>query len=555
MIQAVIGNKYRVLRELGRGGMGAVYEAAHVQTGRRVALKLMRVNDRSDEAATSALARFQREALAAGRLETRHVVQVFDAGTDETTGEHFIAMELLEGEDIGHLNKRLGPLPPRLAAAITAQACAGLEKAHAAGVIHRDIKPSNLFLCRNEDGTHTVKVVDFGIAKMTLTDDDRLSAESGTLTETGTLIGSPHYMSPEQVKSSKTIDHRADLWSLGIVLYKCLSGRTPFDSSGSLGEVIVAVCSEDAASVQDHAPWVAKELAGVIRQALARDVRQRLPSARAFIDQLAPFAPEHARITTDMLVPLAASERGAVAPRRTNPPARPPQDAPTTGSSPHILGPQSHGPQSHGTQTDVNPATIQVDLSAMNASLVSTTSSVTEAPAGRRWVLPVAAGALLLLLGGVGAAYANRHFAKQIAPHVSATASPEPAPAASTATPSRAEKIAVGPAGVSVMLDGHAAPVAAGAIAIAGAAGCVHKVTVRLGSRETTADVILTDKGPIPATVALPAQGAPPAAPTRAAPVAAAAPSTTARPTKPTSTAPPKPSAAARAGSFDSRFE
>ncbi len=559
MIQAVIASKYRILRELGRGGMGAVYEAAHVQTGRRVALKLMRVNDRSDEKASAALARFQREALAAGRLETRHVVQVFDAGTDETTGEHFIAMELLDGEDVGQLNRRLGPLSPRLAAAITAQACAGLEKAHAAGVIHRDIKPSNLFLCRDEHGNHTVKVVDFGIAKMTLTDDDRINADSGTLTETGTLIGSPHYMSPEQVKSSKTIDQRADLWSLGIVLYKCLSGRTPFDTSGSLGEVIVAVCSEDAPSVQDHAPWVGKELAGVVRHALTRDLTQRIPSARAFIEELTPLMSEQARITTDMLVPLPDSERGSVAPRRTLPPAHDVQHTPTTGSRPHIMGP--HG---HATQVDAAPATIQVDLSAMNASLVSTTSSIMEPQAGRRWMRPVMAGLLLLLLVGAGAAFASGRFSKPVAPVAGAavpSAPIDPAASASVAVPSTsasvaggterpavAQTIAVGPPGVSVVVDGHAVPVTDGAIAITGAAGSVHKVSVRLGARETSADVIVTDKGPIPAQVMLPV------VPARGTAAAAPPPPTVERPTKPT-TPPPKPSSAPRGGSFDSRFE
>src|SRR5579864_688465 len=213
-IGSIVAEKYRVLREIGRGGMGSVYEAVHTSTGRRVAIKIMRLSDRVQEEDADRIARFQREAVLIGRLETQHVVQVFDAGTNPATREPFLVMELLEGADVSQLLRQMGPMPVELAVAVIAQACAGLAKAHEIGIVHRDVKPGNLFLSRTEYGDRVVKVLDFGIAKIRRGGDE-LSSEGGTLTVTGALVGSPHYMSPEQARGSKAIDQRADVWSLG----------------------------------------------------------------------------------------------------------------------------------------------------------------------------------------------------------------------------------------------------------------------------------------------------------------------------------------------------
>src|SRR5262245_50414533 len=209
--------------------MGAVVEGEHTGTGRRVAIKLVTREILHDQ---KQLVRFQLEARSASSIDSEHIVQVLDWGIDEATGLPFMVMELLVGEDLQQLLQRLGPLPAELALRITAQACRGLAKAHAAGVVHRDIKPGNIFLAQRDDSI-TVKLLDFGIAKITSEAFHR--AEEGGLTRTGSMIGSPHYMSPEQAQGLKTIDGRSDIWSLGVVLYKALAGRTPKQDTETLG--------------------------------------------------------------------------------------------------------------------------------------------------------------------------------------------------------------------------------------------------------------------------------------------------------------------------------
>ncbi|HTN88848.1 MAG TPA: serine/threonine-protein kinase, partial [Sorangium sp.] len=215
-----LNGRYTLGRLLGKGGMGAVYEAVDVALQRRVAVK-----DIAPELAhgRSALGRFEREAKAASAVQTEHIVRVLDAGVDRETGSPFLVMELLRGEDLAELLDRLGPLPPGLALRIVAQACVGLQKAHAAGVLHRDIKPANLFLARREEGGGiVVKLLDFGVAKIRPVHDPR--RDTTGLTRSGHVLGTPRYMSPEQARGIKDVDHRTDLWSLGVVLYRALAG-------------------------------------------------------------------------------------------------------------------------------------------------------------------------------------------------------------------------------------------------------------------------------------------------------------------------------------------
>ena len=224
-----IGGRYRVVRRLGQGGMGSVYEALDEQ-GNRVAVKVIMTELANN---TTLVGRFAREARTASEIDTLHIAKCIDAGTDPLTGQPYLVMELLDGEDIDQLDARLGPLPADLALRIAAQACMALVKAHEARVLHRDIKPANLFLHRQ--GNHRiVKLLDFGVAKVK-PEVSRSNAETAGLTRTGSMLGSPLYMSPEQARGYKDIDFRSDLWSLGIVLYKMLSGRTPHDDTYELG--------------------------------------------------------------------------------------------------------------------------------------------------------------------------------------------------------------------------------------------------------------------------------------------------------------------------------
>ncbi len=216
-IGQVIGGKYRVVRLLARGGMAVVYEAQHTLVHLRSAIKLLRrdLAERRD-----ILARFEREAATAGALENENVAAAVDFGITED-GTPYIVMEFLAGESLGALLEREGRLPLRRAADLIAQACRGVGAAHAAGIVHRDLKPHNLFVCRREDGTDLVKVLDFGVAKL-----QAIDAESAA-THTGTTLGTAAYMSPEQARGERTIDARTDIYALGAILYELLSGRLP----------------------------------------------------------------------------------------------------------------------------------------------------------------------------------------------------------------------------------------------------------------------------------------------------------------------------------------
>ncbi|MDI3287729.1 serine/threonine-protein kinase [Polyangium sp. 15x6] len=298
------------MRALGAGGMGSVFEARHVGTGRRVAVKVM-----SDALATNdeMLVRFQREARALGAIETQHIVQVFDLGVDRSSGHPYMVMELLTGTDLDAHIKRTGPLPPDLALRVVAQACLGLEKAHAAGIVHRDIKPANLFLAERDGGELVVKLLDFGIARMRKHDPEAVT--TGELTQTGATIGSPQYMSPEQAKGLRSLDHRSDIWSLGVVLYKALCGKTPHHVHKVLGQLIVAICTEPAPPLQDLAPWVPPEIAAIAHKALALDPDQRYASAGDMLAAIQPFLQGGTGLRKELFVPLPERERLHAAPR------------------------------------------------------------------------------------------------------------------------------------------------------------------------------------------------------------------------------------------------
>ena len=312
MIGRVLDDRYAIVRLLGQGGMGAVYEARHTGTGRRVAVKIILGAGVKNE---DHVARFQREARAVGAVESDYIAQVFDTGRDRETGAPYIAMELLEGEDVQVLLARLGPLPVDLALRIALQACLGLERAHAAGVIHRDIKPANLFLARKEQGARVVKLLDFGVAKVTSAEPD----DHG-LTKTGAMIGSPLYMSPEQARGSGVIDARSDLWSLGVTLYQCISGSRPNEGVQGLGELLLTLCSTPAPWLQTVAPWVPAEVAQVVRRALTIDPAARYGSAAELADSLRALLPYGHAIVDPMLVPLGATTRSFTAPPPQSPP-------------------------------------------------------------------------------------------------------------------------------------------------------------------------------------------------------------------------------------------
>lgn len=265
----LIDQKYRVVRMLGTGGMGCVYEAENVRVDRRVAIKVMhQVRDQQD------VARFEREARAA-QIGSPHIVQVFDLGY-LPDGAPYMVMEYLAGETLGERLQRLGTLNHQQLLPIAKQILDALGAAHRAGIIHRDLKPDNVFLVRHEaSDEETVKLLDFGISKFT--DTARKPADV-SLTRSGVAVGTPHYMSPEQIQGSKEIDFRTDLYSLGIILYRCVSGQLPFHSD-DVAPLLVQILLEAPKPAHEVRPGVDVELSKIIAKVMARQAAERFQSA------------------------------------------------------------------------------------------------------------------------------------------------------------------------------------------------------------------------------------------------------------------------------------
>jgi serine/threonine-protein kinase len=274
----ILAGKYRVERVLGRGGMGVVVEARHISLDDRVALKFLLPEYALHPDASQ---RFLREARAAVRIKGPHVARVSDVGTLEDNSPYMV-MEYLEGADAARLLER-GTLPAPEAIDYVVQACDAINEAHALGIIHRDLKPANLFVTRHHDGTPFVKVLDFGISKVI--GDGGVDA----LTHTAATMGSALYMSPEQIRQSKSVDSRTDIYALGVTLYELLAGRPPFVAE-SFAALCVEVATGTPTPLRTLRPDVPPALAAAIEKAYARDPAARYQSVGAFVVALAPWA-------------------------------------------------------------------------------------------------------------------------------------------------------------------------------------------------------------------------------------------------------------------------
>lgn len=276
LIGKTLGGKYFLEDLIGQGAMGAVFRARS-PGGREVAVKTLSAElMRSD-----AVQRFERESEVVRGIQHPHVVPTLDAGFDDQSGLMFLVMPLQRGRNLDDVLDKLGALEPENAVRIALQAAKGLAAAHRIGVIHRDVKPGNLIL-DEEDQEIVVRVCDFGIAK-------RLGG-ADSLTSTGTQLGTPDYVSPEQLKSSKSVDERTDVWSLGATLYQMLCGAAPFAHVESVYDVMTAIMSEDPLHLQDRAPWIEGSLALVVHKSLRRDPKHRWKTIRHFAAALRPFA-------------------------------------------------------------------------------------------------------------------------------------------------------------------------------------------------------------------------------------------------------------------------
>jgi serine/threonine-protein kinase len=270
IVGATIAGKYKIRRVVGAGSMGVVCEAEHLEIGKRLAIKII---DASLAGMDDIALRFRQEARAASLVESHHIVQVFDVGTDERLGLYLV-MEYLTGEDLAARLVRDKRLSPETAVRIAVQAARGLAKAHEAGVVHRDLKPANIFLVEREDDEPLVKVLDFGISKVI----DASRAESKLkLTRAGTVVGTPQYMSPEQAQGF-SVDERTDVWALGLVLYEMLAGRPAYPELPTYEAFIIHLVSHPPDSLGTVAPWVPAPLARVIHQAIEHELDARIPS-------------------------------------------------------------------------------------------------------------------------------------------------------------------------------------------------------------------------------------------------------------------------------------
>jgi serine/threonine-protein kinase len=286
----LIAGKYRVERVLGMGGMGVVVAAMHAELDQRVAVKMLLPAHAQNPAV---VARFSREARAAAKIKSEHVVRVSDVGSTEV-GLPYIVMEYLEGHDLAQALERSGTLPFGTAVDFVLQACEALAEAHAAGFVHRDLKPGNLFLARRPDGSELVKVLDFGISKAAIADEGPGSGKPSSLTQTSDVFGSPLYMSPEQLKSARDVDARADIWAIGIILYELCAGVTPFDRA-TVAETFGAILYERPEPLRKRAPQVPMELESAILRCLEKDAARRFQNVAELAKALFPFAENVAR--------------------------------------------------------------------------------------------------------------------------------------------------------------------------------------------------------------------------------------------------------------------
>jgi len=288
--QILLG-KYRIERVLGMGGMGVVVAATHVTLEERVAIKFL-----LPQALTNgeAVARFLREARAAVRIKSEHVARVTDVGQLEN-GAPYMIMEYLDGADLGTISQRRGALPIEDGVEFVLQACEAIAEAHALGIVHRDLKPANLFLVTRADGTPSVKVLDFGISKVT-----GLGASGSDLgmTKTSTVMGSPLYMSPEQMASSRDVDARTDIWALGAILYELLAGTVPFQAD-TITQLCVMILQQPAPSLRNARPDAPEGLQQVLSRCLDKDRTKRYANVAEFAHALAPFAPRRARLSIE----------------------------------------------------------------------------------------------------------------------------------------------------------------------------------------------------------------------------------------------------------------
>jgi serine/threonine-protein kinase len=293
----ILFGKYRVDKLLGVGGMGAVVSAHHLQLDTPVAIKFLLPDTLKHE---EAVARFAREARAAVLMNNEHVARIFDVGT-LANGAPYMVMEFLDGDDLGALLQSKGPFPVAEAVDFVLQACEAVAEAHVLGVVHRDLKPANLFCIKRPDGRRSIKVLDFGISKVT---GSAWSAPDASLTSAAAVMGTPLYMSPEQLEAPQSVDARTDIWALGIILYELLTGKMPFFGN-TLPQVSVKIAVRAPPPLREYRPDAPDELAAVIDKCLEKEREKRFANVAELAHALLPFGPKRARVSVERIAEIS----------------------------------------------------------------------------------------------------------------------------------------------------------------------------------------------------------------------------------------------------------
>ncbi|TKD08947.1 serine/threonine-protein kinase [Polyangium fumosum] len=312
----LVAGRFRVVRFLGEGAVSAVYEAVDDVRGQHVAVKLLH---RELSQNTEIVQRFEREAEAASRIGSEHIVLVHGAGASPEG--RFIVLEYLDGGTLADLLRKRRPLPVEEAASLVVQLLAGLSKAHALGIVHRDLKPANLFLVPGPQGGPFLKILDFGASKLT--------NAGQALTRTGAMVGTPMYMSPEQIRSSDKVDPRTDVYAAGVILYESVTGKVPFDVRNAV-ELAFRVVSQDPPPPETHLPSLDPELSAVIRRAMSRDPDARFQTAAEMHEALCAWLQKHG-------IPLPPETRAAPAAAPTVVPTATPRAAPAASRSVRLV--------------------------------------------------------------------------------------------------------------------------------------------------------------------------------------------------------------------------
>jgi len=400
----VLAGKYRMESVLGMGGMGMVLLVRHIDLGQQMAIKLMMPGVIHDD---QAAARFVREARAAAAIQSEHVVRIFDVGTFDS-GLPYMVMELLRGEDLSQMLARESQLPVEDAVDYVLQASHAIAEAHARGIVHRDLKPSNLFVTTRSNGTPLIKVLDFGISKALSADVDVPS--SANLTATSAIMGSPLYMSPEQVRNAKQVDARTDIWALGVILHELLTGAPAFIAD-TLPGICAAITADDPPPLRTLREDAPIELEAVLTRCLEKNVAKRYQSTKELMTALRPFASHAGRIEA-ISVPAALTMREA--------PSAPPPDfegeaqsrraTPLAPSPPRDAAPRSASKPRSSSKGEVESTQRSSGKVQGAASLASSTATVSWRQEGapsrtpgqrpRPAVVAVSALALAAALGG-----------------------------------------------------------------------------------------------------------------------------------------------------------